>query len=151
LHDAVVEVLEKMFFIEATEPETTEPEANEPGAAPSVLVQLSFDGDPAGVFRLSAAPAAAVRIAADFLGEDADSVTPDHVGEVVRELANMICGSVLSRIESRATFRLAPPELLAADPPGALDTNCTVNTGSGLLSAGIAMETRECLTARSAS
>ena len=32
---------------------------------------------------------------------------------MVCELANMICGSVLSRVESSTTFRLATPRILA--------------------------------------
>ena len=31
----------------------------------------------------------------------------------MRELANMICGAVLSRIESTATFRLGAPHVVA--------------------------------------
>ena len=51
------------------------------------------------------------RSAADFLGVDEGELTGHQVGEVVCELANMICGSVLSRMESAATFRIAPPKL----------------------------------------
>ena len=104
---------------------------------------------------MSLAHAAASLIAADFLGEDADSVTPAQVQEVAKELANMICGAVLSRIESSAIFRLATPDLVDghSDVPAHFEgTVCAVETGSGVLAAGIAMETRECTpTVRSAS
>jgi CheY-specific phosphatase CheX len=154
LRESVVEVLEKMFFIEAVSDLPAEPAAQ----APAVFVQLEFEGDPPGTFRMSLARAAAALIAADFLGEDAESLTPGQVDEVSKELANMICGAVLSRIESSVTFRLSAPNLIASRPldqsapaviPGTL---CTVETGSGILTAGIDRETRVCPpTARSAS
>jgi CheY-specific phosphatase CheX len=146
LRESVVEVLEKMFFIEAI----TDPPPEAAAQSRAVLVALAFDGDPPGVFRMSLARAAATRIAADFLGEDPDSLTGPQVEEVAKELANMICGAVLSRIENRVTFRLSAPDLIGQGAiPG---TICTVETGSGMLIAGIDMETSTCSpTARSAS
>ena len=146
LRESVVEVLEKMFFVEAITDLAPEIAAQ----SPAVLVALQFDGNPPGVFRMSLARTAAALIAADFLGEDPESLTVPQVEEVAKELANMICGAVLSRIESRVTFRLAAPELVTQDAISG--TVCTVETGSGMLTAGIDMETRTCsTTARSAS
>ena len=152
LRESVVEVLEKMFFIE---PITDLP----PDAAaqgPALVVALEFDGDPSGVFRMSLTRAAAALLAADFLGKDVASLSARQVDEVAKELANMICGAVLSRIESTVTFRLSAPGISARrepDPHGAFPRNtCTVETGNGLLTAGIDMETRTCSpTTRSAS
>src|SRR5579871_908375 len=145
LRESVVEVLEKMFFIEAI----TDLPAEAAPPDPAVVVALDFDGDPPGVFRMSLARAAAALIAADFLGEDPDSLAGPQVDEVAKELANMICGAVLSRIESSVTFRLSAPDLVASGtldestPRGPFPVNtCTVETGSGLLTAGIDMETR---------
>jgi len=148
----VVEVLEKMFFIEAI----TALPPDDAAQGPAVVVALEFDGDPAGVFRMSLARAAAALIAADFLGEDTASLAGPQVDEVAKELANMICGAVLSRIESSATFRLSAPDIIARSEPalhGAFPRNtCTVETGNGLLTAGIDMVTRTCSpTTRSAS
>ena len=56
---------------------------------------------------------AASAIAADFLREDAESLTSRQSTDVTLELANMICGAVLSRIESSATFRLGAPHVVA--------------------------------------
>jgi CheY-specific phosphatase CheX len=140
LRESVVEVLERMFFIEASE------EADDVAAAedPKVQVELNFEGDPPGAFRLSLARGAAALIAADFLGEDAGSVSPRQVDDVARELTNMICGAVLSRVESSVTFRLAPPAILPDAAPWIADTSCTVETGNGPLTAGILMEPRAC-------
>jgi hypothetical protein len=133
---AVAEVLERMFFLaglgEAPEP---------PAEAGTVTVQVTFDGDPPGCFQMRIARPAANAIAADFLGEDPDSLTGQQSAEVTLELANMICGAVLSRIESSATFRLGAPQI-AADDTG--DTRYTVETGSGTLTVALQMKTRIC-------
>jgi CheY-specific phosphatase CheX len=150
MHDAVVEVLEKMFFIEAGGEPLSDPAPREPG----MLVEIAFDGDPPGSFRMSLPRTAAARIAADFLGEDLESVTANQVDEVTKELANMICGAVLSRIESSASFRLSAPCLADALAEGAIfaGTVCAVETGGGILTAGIDMGKRQCSpSARSAS
>jgi hypothetical protein len=146
LASAVGDVLESMFFLD------TVGEAGEPPAgADTVTVHLSFEGDPAGCFQMRVARPAAIAIAADFLGEDAESLTPQQSTDVTLELANMICGAVLSRIESSATFRLGAPRVVAdivADdtrkPWQEEATRYTVETGSGTLTAAIRMETRTC-------
>jgi len=139
LASAVGDVLESMFFLD------TLGEAGEPPAgADTVTVHLSFEGDPAGCFEMRVACPAANAIAADFLGEDAESVTPQQSTDVTLELANMICGAVLSRIESSATFRLGAPRVVADIVADEETTRYTVETGSGTLTAAIRMETRTC-------
>ncbi len=133
-----------MFFLEALA--DAEPPA--PGSADGLTVQLRFDGDPPGLFRLGLARAAANAIAADFLGEDAETLTAKQSQDVARELANMICGAVLSRIESRGSFRLSPPEIVTGlELPwgAAAQANAySVETGNGTLTAAISMETQAC-------
>ena len=51
------------------------------------------------------------RIAASFLGAEEAEVTEAQIGEVVSELANMLCGSVLSRVEKETRFELSHPEV----------------------------------------
>lgn len=105
----VAEVLETMFFCE-TEPA---PEAGAP--APPVgrmCVEVDFAGAPSGRFWLWLAPAAAKRMAADFLGLDHEEVDEDKAAQTVCELANMICGSIVSRLESHSAFQLSAPRLV---------------------------------------
>ena len=117
LKDSVDEVLEKMFFAETLgEIE----DRNVAGDFPDdeIGVRLSFEGEPPGAMCLRLTSAAARQIAADFLGLEADEISPVQVSEVVRELANMVCGSVLSRVENAAVFRLGTPQMAApAEPP----------------------------------
>jgi CheY-specific phosphatase CheX len=111
LRESVVEVLEKMFFISAFEEPLPEPASSRP----CLTAQLVFDGDPPGSLALRTTCAAARSIAADFLGEEQGALSAGQVEEVVCELANMICGAVLSRVESQAVFRLGSPRIVPAD------------------------------------
>jgi CheY-specific phosphatase CheX len=139
---AVADVLERMFFLEGLG-EAPEP----PAEAETVTVQMTFDGDPPGCFQMRLARPAANAIAADFLGEDTESLTGQQSTEVTLELANMICGAALSRIESSATFRLGAPQIVADDTGRhgpAEENRYTVETGSGTLTVAIQMKTRIC-------
>jgi CheY-specific phosphatase CheX len=111
LRDSVNEVLEKMFFVEALgESPDSAPDGTEPAA--EIAARLTFDGEPSGSLTLRLTSAAARPIAADFLGTDVETVSDRQVEEVVCELANMICGSVLSRVESATIFNLAAPQIV---------------------------------------
>ncbi|MCX6626676.1 MAG: chemotaxis protein CheX [Candidatus Solibacter sp.] len=143
LSSAVADVLESMFFLEGLS-EAAEP----PPDAETVTVHLTFTGNPPGCFQMRLACPAALTIAADFLGEDAESLTAQQSTDVTLELANMICGAVLSRTESSASFRLDTPQIV---PQGTGQhvpdekTRYTVETGSGTLTVAIQMETPICL------
>ncbi|MFB3776613.1 MAG: chemotaxis protein CheX [Bryobacteraceae bacterium] len=111
LADSAAEVLETMFFTSVTE------EGDPPTAAgePSICARLSFRGKPPGRFGVCVSIETGRRIAASFLGAEEEEVTEAQIGEVVSELANMLCGSVLSRLERETRFELSHPEL---DPAG---------------------------------
>ena len=137
---AVADVLESMFFIE------TSGESHEPPVAEAMAVEIRFDGDPPGRFQMRLTPDAARCFAADFLGEDAGSVSKNQSADVALELANMICGAVLSRLESSAFFRLDSPRIVLAGglAEEAEASRFTVETGNGMLTAAIQWEGRKC-------
>jgi CheY-specific phosphatase CheX len=84
------------------------------GDDPQIGVRLRFAGERRGVLLLSVSAAAARTLAADFLGEEqAGSPSNEQVLEVVKELANMICGYALSALE-RESLHLAAPEVVPA-------------------------------------
>jgi CheY-specific phosphatase CheX len=109
LAEAAEEVLETMFFTSVFGPA-------EPSAADfesPLLARLSFRGSPPGVFWLSVPRDTARSITANFLGaEQENELSDSQVGNVIGELANVICGAVLSRLESDAAFELEAPELV---------------------------------------
>jgi CheY-specific phosphatase CheX len=146
LEQSATEVLEQMFFIN---PVALPPQASAP-AAGALLVQLAFDGDPPGRLFMHLPMEAAANIAANFLGDDPGAVSRQQISEVAGELANMICGAVLSRTESTAAFRLASPRVwlvASADSlsrsPGCGPT-CTMDTGYGSLTATLETESPLC-------
>jgi CheY-specific phosphatase CheX len=110
LRDSVSEVLERMFFVDVLA-ESADPAAD--ASSGEITAALTFQGEPSGWFRLRLTTAAARQIAADFLGIDEVGVSDIQTSDVVRELTNMICGSVLSRIENSAIFRLDEPRIVA--------------------------------------
>jgi len=118
LGTAAAEVLETMFFTAAYP--LAEPA--ESTAGPRVAAHLDFAGTPAGALTLSVSEPAVRVLAANFLAPDEDGPVPaSQLGSVVFELANMICGALLSHVNSDALFCLSSPELLpdgAAPPPG---------------------------------
>ena len=138
---AVADVLENMFFLEALG------EASEALETEAIAVEIGFDGDPPGRFQMRLAPMAAQCFAADFLGEDADLLSERQSEDVALELANMICGAVLSRLESSACFRLESPRIVLSGGLGAEAeaARFTVETGNGTLTAAIQLEKRTCL------
>jgi len=130
LQESVQDVLEKMFFIEL------DPEAAGQGESEAeICAQVSFHGDPSGALTLRVTSREARSVAADFLGADADELSDRQISEVICELANMICGSVLSRVESTTTFQLAEPAIVSAAsahqlPDGALSHVVRLSGGS---------------------
>jgi CheY-specific phosphatase CheX len=151
LEQSATEVLEQMFFIN---PLVQTPQDAAP-AADALLVQIAFDGDPPGRLCMHLPYEAAANIAANFLGADPEAVSRGQISEVAGELANMICGAVLSRTESTAAFRLASPRvwLSASDETSsrssgsaatATTQTCTLDTGYGFLTATLETESLLC-------
>ncbi len=111
LSAATRDVLETMFFTEVFG------ESAGPGPAPvgGLEARLHFEGQRSGDFRIAIAPGPARTIAANFLGaEDEAGVPESQVSDVACELANMICGSVLSRLAADVAFDLSHPEVTPA-------------------------------------
>lgn len=149
LRQSVEAVLEKMFFIRSLDEATGEL----PLWENDVMAYLSFEGEPPGSLTLRVTRDAARSISADFLGGDESELTQQQIAEVVCELANMICGSVLSRVESAATFRLVSPQIAAAgggvgeaaEPAGTRASHC-IEIGGGNLTVVLKTESPLCST-----
>jgi hypothetical protein len=109
--------LETMFFAipDGISSDTTRPEGE------LFAAEMTFDGSRTGRFGVILSAPVARTIAADFLGaEDELLLAPERIEEVVGELANIICGSVLSEIGETSQFNLSTPIPLrsAATDPG---------------------------------
>jgi CheY-specific phosphatase CheX len=116
---AAQNVLETMFFTSIMG------ERKEPPEDLAVEALVGFEGEPSGSFGLKLSAAAARSVAANFLGvEDERELTEPQIGEVSCELANMICGAMLSQVESGSTFQISHPQLVA---PGGADASASAS------------------------
>jgi CheY-specific phosphatase CheX len=74
---------------------------------------MDFKGELSGTFTLRMSLETARLLAANFFGEEEPEVTEPEsetaIGDMVGEMANMICGSVLSRMETKTHFKLSHP------------------------------------------
>jgi CheY-specific phosphatase CheX len=144
LREAMTDVLESMFFMECGSAEWPGGESGKEGGKGSMAVEIAFEGDRPGRFSLWLAAETATVIAADFLGEDAEELNEVQRGDVALEMANMICGSALSRLGGRARFRLGSPRIVPGCSDCAERTRQTVETGHGRLMAAIQLEGWKC-------
>ena len=132
LAGAISEVLETMFFEEVV--------GDAPVPSEGLAARVAFNGAPSGVFTLAADRRAARSLAASFLALENSEVTELQMGEVIREMTNMICGSVLSRLEPQAALELRAPELVP--PASAAGLCCSLAFGCGMLAVWIDLESQ---------
>ena len=103
--EAAQEALETMFFTDAV------PVACEHGPAEAlVAARVCFSGQPAGEMSLVLTRDLARALAAGFLGVDAHQLGAEEESQVACELANILCGAVLSRVHPDSGVALSAPE-----------------------------------------
>lgn len=105
LPSAMAEVLESMCFFSMTG-ETAAPDDQ---ATVWIGRRLNFRGPLVGAFGLRMPLSTAQIVAANLLGSNEEEVTPEQAGDAVGEIANVICGTLLSQIESKQAFDLSAP------------------------------------------
>ena len=145
------EVLDAMYFTTLLGSEVLE---SLPGALLGRLpaegapfsFSLRFVGDISGRFGVSLDFPTARSLAANFLGEDEAEVSPGAVEEVVGELSNMLCGSVMSRVEGENKFVLSHPEPASPLAISAADDVLVsaLETDSGVITVWVAVEGDPC-------
>jgi CheY-specific phosphatase CheX len=102
---AVLEVLETMFF---ELPESTG-ELVEHHVDDASLVTARFSGSLNGVLCVALSSASPQRLAAGFLGMEEEDIGPDEEHSMVVELANVLCGSTMSRVEPLGRLIIEQP------------------------------------------
>jgi len=106
LSGVVKAVLETMFFTTPLVP--CEPETSNN----ALEARLNFHGFPSGTLSVRLSEASARTLGAGFLGKDEEALEDIQVRQVVCELSNMLCGSLVSKLESDRRFDLDSPELI---------------------------------------
>jgi CheY-specific phosphatase CheX len=117
LSESAQNTLETMFFIT---PDRISTELERPEGE-LIAASVTFQGAPPGRFGMVVSARAARGMAANFLGSEDDAKLPlAQVSGVMGELANIICGTMLSELQSDANFDLAEPFTLhaSANEPG---------------------------------
>jgi len=113
LAPACEQVLETMFFtgiLSAQEQTSLLGEG-------CISATVGFEGPPDGYMRISMATQTAAALASSFLGREPESLDPADCSGVAGELANMICGALLSHYAEESEFHLAAPVLEQGVPP----------------------------------
>jgi len=108
MHDVLRDVLEQMFFCEALPVQCRH-------CQNGIAARVRFDGEPSGELTVMLSRELAVAASAGFLAEDNEEVTASQLEQIACELANIICGAILSRLHPNARVGLSPPEIAAAD------------------------------------
>ncbi|MFN7994809.1 MAG: chemotaxis protein CheX [Bryobacteraceae bacterium] len=112
LTSAVEEILETMCFTPVLSSAEGDPPPDVEASGPKLCAEVQFHGSPSGGFRVGVPKKLAQAVGAAFLGQEETEVSDSQAEEVVCELTNMICGSVLSRLESKTIFKITHPELI---------------------------------------
>ena len=128
--ECCAEVLESMYFASVLET-SSHPGMNRAPQADEYAFSLRFQGDVHGSFGVSLGAAMARTLAANFLGEQEETLTDVEVAEVVGELTNMLCGSIVSRVEGTSKFALSHPEPFLHEPADLDILTTELETDSG--------------------
>ena len=106
---AVASVLESMFFSEAEG--TCEPSRG----IDDVRARVPFSGEVCGVLGVRISESSARGLAASFLGEAEELLSEAQIAQVICELANILCGWIVSKEDWGGVWELGSPELLSAE------------------------------------
>lgn len=108
LDSAFEEALSVMAFMSPYPPEN-----DAPPPAPAILTAIQFSGSTSGTLELLTSQAFGVLLATNLLGEEPDaSVQAVSAADALRELANVLCGSVLraSGVTKAGSVHMTVPE-----------------------------------------
>lgn len=135
------EVLEAMCFISsegiAEEAARVSPEW--------ICGELDFFGYVSGSFGIAVPPSTAATIAVNFLGEDESTSSTEQTMEVVCELTNMICGTLLAQLDSKSVFTLSPPRpgcFLEGNAGDSERSDCILTLDEGFIASWLLIRTR---------
>jgi CheY-specific phosphatase CheX len=138
LAESAQDVLETMCFIDAGEVPGA---LGAPSSAP-IVAQVEFAGYWTGRCIVEIPEACARLIAGNFTGAlDPDQVEALNVTELLCELANMVCGSTITRLRCPGIVTLAHPHLIGEWPSlnrtsGSCAVECWLDTGDGVVRVG---------------
>lgn len=126
LRRAMVSIFEDLAMILANEPDPVSP----PEEGFAYAVRVAFSGSHSGYVELRATRAATVATAGNMLAEDEPS--EELLGDALGEIANVLCGNLLTGLDGRETvFRLEPPARISPQWPATDDARSALQLESG--------------------
>jgi len=110
---SISEVMETMFFLPVEIGEEMNFGDSEIDQSKSIMVsELKFTGDVSGSLCILAPKDLIGEMAENFMGEDRESLSDDHLSGTLTEMLNMVCGNALSKTDSKIPFELGIPEMI---------------------------------------
>lgn len=122
------EVLETMFFTEAVAVE-----CEHGWVAGAASVRVNFEGSHCGQMWLALSADAVSPIASAFLGLEAAETSAEQRSQVICELANILCGAVLSSLWPESRLLLDAPQLIALECDGQEVWHCCLALEEGAI------------------
>lgn len=111
LETVVNEVLETMFFSAVFGP-GVETEGQR------MTARVAFTGSRSGALEVEALETTVTALACSFLGVMEEELPEGQAPAMLGEMANVLCGAVLGRVEPEGRFLISPPEVgVAAETP----------------------------------
>lgn len=119
MKSSISDVLETMFFLSLEFADNAKPEEFWNSENDELVVtKLNFGGAFLGFLIFIIPNKLALSLTANFIGEDEESITQDHVSGTVKEILNMIAGNIFSNFDDQLVFDLDIPELIHFDEVG---------------------------------
>jgi CheY-specific phosphatase CheX len=133
LHDSITEAVGRVLEMMCFSAVLGTCDSHKAQSLLALSAAVDYSGASRGTLLVGCNQAGAQALAENFLGDD--QVSGEQVPQFICELANMICGAVVSGFESDGQFVLETPRLVRPDSFLALNgLRCDFEIDGGILS-----------------
>ncbi len=112
---SISEVMETMFYIpvEPREEETTVSDFSLSDEGDIQVATITFHGGFSGFISLIIPENLLTMMTENFMGEDRDNLTYEHLEGTLKEALNMVAGNTFSKIDNQTSFGLGVPQIIS--------------------------------------
>ncbi len=133
--NSIFEVMETMFFLTLEKQKQPVPET--PSSDQIKTAAITFSGNFSGTIFLGIPEPLLRTMTENLMGQDIDTLTPDHVDGTLKEALNMIAGSALTRVNKKAYMGLGIPKIVSTPNRDDIDETVVLDTSQDLLVAHV--------------
>lgn len=130
--NSIFEVLETMFFL-TVEQTPIAGGSPAPGQGDVRACSITFSGHFSGRIFLQIPLELLYTMTENFLGQDRDTLTDEHVDGTLKEALNMIAGDALTRIDQDSYMGLGIPEIESLPFSESMDETAAFMTENGMV------------------